>query len=99
VLGRVGDPAFLAEVEKKGEYLAGRLKKTPGIASVRGMGLMLGAKPERGTPAAIAAECAGNGLLVLTAKDVLRFLPPLTITKEELDRGTEILAEVLKTFE
>lgn len=98
VLGRVGDPAFLAEVEKKGEYLAERLKKTPGIASVRGMGLMLGAKPERGTPAAIAAKCAENGLLVLTAKDVLRFLPPLTITKEEIDKGLEILSEVLKSL-
>ena len=98
VLGRVGNPAFLAEVGEKGAYLAGRLKKIPGIASVRGMGLMLGAKPENGTPAAIAAKCAENGLLVLTAKDVLRFLPPLTITEREMDRGLEILEKTMKTF-
>lgn len=98
VLERVGDPDFLAEVEEKGAYLAGGLKKLPGIASVRGMGLMLGAKPERGAPAAIAAKCVENGLLILTAKDVLRFLPPLTITREELDRGLEILAKTLRSF-
>lgn len=98
VLERVGDPAFLAETEEKGAYLAACLKKMPGIVSVRGMGLMLGAKPERGTPAEIAAKCAENGLLVLTAKDVLRFLPPLTITKRELDRGLNILARTLAAF-
>jgi acetylornithine/N-succinyldiaminopimelate aminotransferase len=38
------------------------------------------------------------GLLVLTAKDVLRFLPPLTITKNELDEGLAILEKVLCSF-
>ena len=37
-------------------------------------------------------------LLVLTAKTLLRFLPPLTITYEELDKGLAILAEVLKNL-
>ena len=97
VLKRVGDPVFLAEVRKKGGYLAERLKAMKGIASVRGMGLMLGAKPERGTPGGIAAECAEKGLLILTAKDMLRFLPPLTITKQELDKGLDLLQKVLET--
>ena len=39
-----------------------------------------------------------KGLLVLTAKTLLRFLPPLTITYEELDKGLAILAEVLKNL-
>jgi acetylornithine/N-succinyldiaminopimelate aminotransferase len=37
-----------------------------------------------------------NGLLILTAKDVLRFLPPLTITREETDRGLAILEKVIQ---
>ena len=95
VLERVTNPAFLKEVRKKGAYFAKRLRAISGITEVRGMGLMLGAKPAAGTPGEIAARCAENGLLVLTAKDVLRFLPPLTITKQEADRGLAILGKVL----
>lgn len=98
VLRRVGNPDFLEEVKKKGAYLTEKLKAMPGIEAVRGMGLMIGAKAAKGTPGAIAAKCAENGLLILTAKDMLRFLPPLVITKEEADRGLNLLAGVLATF-
>ena len=37
-----------------------------------------------------------HGLLILTAKEKLRLLPPLTISYEDIDRGLEILAELLK---
>ena len=37
-----------------------------------------------------------NGLLVLTAKEALRFLPPLTITYEEIDRGLAILEKTIQ---
>ena len=40
-----------------------------------------------------------NGLLVLTAKDVLRFLPPLAITYEEIDKGLAILQEPFQTYD
>jgi acetylornithine/N-succinyldiaminopimelate aminotransferase len=43
----------------------------------------------------IAALCLDKGLLVLTAKDKLRFLPPLTITIDEIDKGLAILNGVL----
>ena len=66
-----------------------------GISEVRGMGLMIGAKPEKSTAAAIAGKCVENGLLILTAKDMLSLLPPLTITKAEADRGLAILSKVL----
>lgn len=98
VLDRVGKHEFLAEVRQKGEYLVEKVKAMTGIESVRGMGLMLGAKPAKGSTGEIMAKCAENGLLVLTAKDVLRFLPPLTITKKELDRGLDILEKTLCSF-
>ncbi|MBE6821659.1 MAG: aspartate aminotransferase family protein [Ruminococcaceae bacterium] len=95
VLERVGNETFLREVAQKGSYLASRLNAMDGIELVRGMGLMLGAKPKQGSAKEIAAACVKNGLLILTAKDVLRFLPPLTITKEELDKGLAVLEQVL----
>lgn len=98
VLRRVGNPDFLEEVKKKGAYLTEKLQAMPGIETVRGMGLMIGAKAAKGTPGAIAEKCAENGLLILTAKDMLRFLPPLVITKEEADRGLNLLAGVLATL-
>ena len=42
------------------------------------------------------AQCVEEGLLLLTAKDKLRFLPPLTISYGELARGLAILESVLK---
>ncbi|NLJ30328.1 MAG: aspartate aminotransferase family protein [Clostridiales bacterium] len=98
VLERVGDEAFLAGVVKKGEILAAKLGEMEEIDFVRGMGLMLGAKPKKGGAAEIAKACVGNGLLVLTAKDMLRFLPPLTISQEELEKGLRILQKTLQSF-
>ena len=46
----------------------------------------------------ILKKCLDNGLLVLTAKDKVRLLPPLNITKEELDKGIEILKSVIESL-
>lgn len=99
VIRRVSQPAFLGEVKEKGAYLRERLEKIKGVAQVRGMGMMLGVVPEKGTSAALAAACVENGLLILTAKSLLRLLPPLTITREEMDKGLAILEKVLAAAE
>ena len=99
VIRRVSQPAFLDEVKEKGVYLRERLEKMKGVAQVRGMGMMLGVVPEKGTSAALAAACVENGLLILTAKSLLRLLPPLTITREEMDKGLAILEKVLAAAE
>lgn len=97
VLDRMAEPGFLDAVKEKGAYLTQQLKKIEGISGVRGKGMMLGAElSDERSAKEVAAACVENGLLVLTAKTVLRFLPPLTITKEEIDRGLAILAGVLK---
>ena len=44
----------------------------------------------------IAKKCVENGLLILTAKNLLRMLPPLNITYEEIDRGLNILKKVME---
>ena len=99
VIRRISQPAFLDEVKEKGAYLRERLEKMKGVAQVRGMGMMLGIVPEKGTSAALAAACVENGLLILTAKSLLRLLPPLTITREEMDKGLAILEKVLAAAE
>ncbi len=97
VLDRVMEPEFLEEVKKKSDYMKNRLLEIERIKSVTGLGLMLGAELADGlTAGEIAAECAEKGLLVLTAKTKLRFLPPLIISYEEIDKGIKILAEVLQ---
>lgn len=96
VLSRVAKPEFLSEVRAKGAYLKEKAAAIPGISAVRGMGMMLGAITEQNNARQIAAACVKNGLLVLTAKDVLRFLPPLVISYEELDRGLAILEKTIQ---
>lgn len=97
VLDRVMKPEFLEEVKKKSEYMKKKLLEIRQIKSVTGLGLMLGAELEEGlTAGETAGKCVEEGLLVLTAKTKLRFLPPLVISYEEIDRGIEILARVLR---
>ena len=95
VVRRVSDPAFLQAVTEKGEYLREKLLTMPQVELVRGKGLMLGIKLRNMDAHEVLVKCAEQGLLILTAKELVRFLPPLTITKEEIDAGLAIFAAVL----
>ncbi|MBP0964898.1 MAG: aspartate aminotransferase family protein [Oscillospiraceae bacterium] len=98
VCDRLASDGFLDEVKKKGEYLREKLTAMDGVEGVDGMGMMLGIRftDKEKKAADICKACLDNGLLVLTAKEKLRLLPPLTITYEEIDRGLAILAGLLK---
>ena len=95
VLKRVSDKKFLEDVAEKGSYIKEKLLKIKGISEVRGMGMMIGVVLEKDNAKEVAVKCVENGLLVLTAKNLIRFLPPLNITKEEIDKGLEIFADVV----
>ena len=95
VLRKITAPGFLEQVAEKGAYLREKLTAMEGIAEVRGIGMMLGATLKADNAKEVAAACVGNGLLVLTAQNLLRFLPPLTISREELDKGLAILQETI----
>jgi acetylornithine/N-succinyldiaminopimelate aminotransferase len=86
---------FLAEVRANGEYLKEKLRAMKGVSGVSGIGLMVGVSLETGTAADIVKKCMKNGLLVLTAKDKIRMLPPLIISREAIDEGLEIFERVL----
>ena len=97
VLDTVGDGQFLAQVKEKGEYLKSGILSigSPNILGVRGMGLMLGIIVEDGKHAAYANKLIEKGVLALTAgKNAVRLLPPLTISKEEMDEALTIMKEV-----
>ena len=89
---------FLEEVTRKGAYLRESIEKMelPCFGKTRGMGLMIGIEVKEGySNLEIARKLADAGLLVLTAGPGMRLLPPLTITRQEMDAGLEILKTVL----
>ncbi|MGN0638756.1 MAG: aspartate aminotransferase family protein [Huintestinicola sp.] len=96
VLDRVTENGFLEDVMKKSEYFKKKLAEIPEVEGVDGLGLMLGVRLKTKKAGDILTAAAEKGLLILTAKEKLRFLPPLTITYEEIDKGMEILTELLK---
>ncbi len=96
VLDFIQSGNHLRQVTEKGDYLRNKLPDIGEIQKVDGMGLMLGASLKTKNASEVVAEALEKGLLMLTAKDKLRFLPPLTITYEEIDRGIAILEGILK---
>jgi len=86
---------------ERGVELTGLLEGLPGISSVRGQGLLLGAELAPGvlaerTAPQVALACLDAGLVVNgITPTALRMAPPLTVSSAELVEGTEILGEVL----
>ena len=92
------DDAFLAEVKEKGAYLREQIEALdlPCFGKTRGMGLMIGIEVAEGyNKSDIANKLIEAGLLVLTAGPGMRLLPPLSITKEEMDKGIAIMKAAL----
>ena len=96
VLETLTADGFLQEVQKKAVYLREKLAKLPHVQAVTGLGFMIGIQLEDGKKALDVVNAAlEQGLLLLTAKDRVRLLPPLTITYEEMDQGIAILEQIL----
>ncbi len=95
VLETVNKPGFLDEVARKGAYIREKLLTSPEVASVSGMGLMIGIELKNKKAGDVVKTALDKGLLLLTAKTKIRLLPPLTITYEEIDKGLEILLGLL----
>ena len=95
VLETVNKPGILDEVARKGAYIREKLLTSPEVASVSGMGLMIGIELKNKKAGDVVKAALDKGLLLLTAKTKIRLLPPLTITYEEIDKGLEILLGLL----
>ena len=96
VIDTITADGFLDEVNKKGAYIEEKVSKLENVKNVRRMGLMIGIELESGNAHDIAVKCVENGLLIITAKDLLRMLPPLVITYDEIDEALKILENTLK---
>ena len=94
-LNRIADPAFLQQVQEKGELIRSTLSRSPEVEDIAGLGMMLGIRLKTKTAKEVANAALEAGVLVLTAKEKVRLLPPLTITKEELTQALEKLLGVL----
>ena len=93
VLSRLTDE-LMTHVEEKAAYIRKELEGARGVKSVTGLGLMIGIESEK--PAVqVAADCLKDGLLVLTAHEKVRLLPPLNMTFDEMMQGISILKKNL----
>jgi acetylornithine/succinyldiaminopimelate/putrescine aminotransferase len=93
---------FLKNVALLGNYLKEKLRrlaeKYPSIVEVRGSGLLVGAQMTS-DPKSLVAECKKNGLITMPAgSNTVRFLPPLIVTKKEIDAALKIFEGCLKNF-
>lgn len=99
VLETLTAPGFFESVTEKGVYLKSKLEALmsdhPSIIEIRGMGLIIGVEvsTDLGT---IVAKAMEKGLLLISAgSNAIRFVPPLIVTKEEIDQAVQIFSECL----
>ena len=101
------DERILENVNARGEELRSMLQAAQSdpktghmIYDVRGLGLMLALEctPGKGYASKIQAKCMEKDMLVLTTSiyDTLRFIPPLNITKEDMEMGCRIIKEAIE---
>jgi len=98
VLDIVLEDGFMESVDRKGKLLYDGLAKFgfPEIKDIRGKGLMIGIHLEGMNVRKVVEVLLENGLVTLTAgTDVLRLLPPLTISENEIKKGLKIMEKYL----
>lgn len=96
VLETVTADGFLDDVNKKAEFFRSELLKMNEVESVSGLGLMIGIKLKNKKAGDVVKSALEHGLLLLTAKDKVRLLPPLNISVDEIKEGLEIFNTVLE---
>lgn len=99
VVRRLADPALHSSVRENGEWLGEKLsaiaRKSSRVRAVRGMGYMWGVDIVE-SAAQVVQRGWEAGLLVITAGDhTIRLLPPLVMSRADLERGLAILEAVV----
>ena len=97
VLDQICNDELLSSVQAKGKFIRQTLTKSklPLVKNIRGLGLMIGIEVSC-PPDEIQKKALEKGLLIVTAgKNVVRLLPPLTISEIEIKKGLAILLKCL----
>jgi len=97
------EAGFMEEVRSKSAILLEQLQLAfqdhPKISAVRGLGMMIGIETSASLSKIVEAA-RQKGLIILTAGDnVIRLLPPLTISREEIQQGIAVLKEVFSELD
>ena len=98
VLDKLCNENSYNEINKKGQLIKDLLNKAnlSNVVEIRGMGLMLGIEIKENS-ADIRKKAEENGILVLTAgPKVIRLLPPLVISEDDIKKGINVLIDLLK---
>ena len=100
VLRRVAEGGVITNVRERGEQLAQRLAgledRLPVVQGVRGRGLLRGLELREEIAADVVNAALRLGLLLNPVRaDIVRFMPPLTVTAEEIDRAVDIIEQAL----
>jgi predicted acetylornithine/succinylornithine family transaminase len=98
VFDRVSQPQFLQQVQENGAYLQHRLQtlESEQIVAVRGLGLMVGLELKTAVAPLVAAAREKGLMLVGAGDNVVRFVPPLIVSREQIDEAVGILEEVIE---
>lgn len=94
VLDRMDD-TFLQDVREKADYLRSELLAIDEVESLSGLGMMIGVNFKTRDYAQVVQELCAHGVLTITTHGRLRLLPPLTITKEEIDEALAVFHKLL----
>ena len=91
------DEDLPGQAEAKGNYLMGKLKKieSSNIREVRGLGLMIGIEMKQKVAPYIKILQEKKIIVLNAGMTVIRLLPPLVISYEQIDHLVDVLAEVL----
>ena len=97
------EAGFMEEVRSKSAILLEQLQLAfqdhPKISAVRGLGMMIGIETSASLSKIVEAA-RQKGLIILTAgENVIRLLPPLTISREEIQQGIAVLKEVFSELD
>jgi acetylornithine/N-succinyldiaminopimelate aminotransferase len=87
---------MMEQIAEKSDFIRSALSAVEEVAEISGKGMMVGISLKTKKAADVLQACLERGLLVLTAKDRVRLLPPLTIGMDELREGMQILCNVLE---
>ncbi|ABK14108.1 MAG: acetylornithine transaminase [Methanothrix sp.] len=92
-ISAIRDENLVRRSEEMGSYLLRELSRLP--VSARGLGLMVGVDIDKDARAVVDAARADGVLLNSTGEHTLRLVPPLVVTKEEIDRVVDVIGERL----